>query len=222
MPPGSFAWDLTQLADDIWTASYPVRFAGAWFPHVMTVIRLPDGSLLLHSPCRYTPELADAVEKIGTVAHIVAPNWFHDLYLREYKAAYPQATMWGPKPLEGPFPWTDSLSTHRIRGFLTFDETLFYHKKSATLIVADFLMHLIIADDVPFFTRAAFKLSGAENRLCVFPLLRFAFTDMRSMRAAARQMLAWTPQNLIVAHGSPIEGNATSLLGSALSWLSGK
>lgn len=232
MLPKSFEWPLTPLVDTIWTASFPIRFAGAWFPHVMTLIRLPDGSVLLHSPCRLSNAMATDIASVGVVKHIVAPNWFHDLYLRDYRAAYPQATLWGPRflqrlkgtnlidgVLEDPLPWSETLTHSTVRGLLTFDETMFFHKETATLIVADLLMNILIPDDAPFFTRAAFRLTGAQNRLCVFPLLRLAVTDAGSLKRAAAQMLAWKPQNIIVAHGSPITNDAQSKLRSAVSRL---
>lgn len=232
MIPRSFEWPLTPLAENLWTASFPIRFAGAWFPHVMTLIRLPDRSLVLHSPCRISKDIIADIAEVGVVKHIVAPNWFHDLYLREYRAAYPQATFWGPqflqrlkgralidRVLEGPTPWQDVMEYYTVRGFLTFDESMFFHRETATLIVADLLMNIAVSHDLPFLTRLAFRLTGAHDRLCVFPLLRFAVTDTRSLRKAAMQMIAWEPQNIIVAHGSPIRDVARPQLYAALSRL---
>jgi len=195
----------------------------------MTLIRLPDGSLVLHSPCRLSNDIASDIASIGVVKHIVAPNWFHDLYLQEYRAAYPQATLWGPRflqtlkgkalvdeVLQEPCPWEDAMSHYTVRGLLTFDESMFFHRETATLIVADLLMNITISDDVPFFTRFAFRLTGAQNRLCLFPLLRFAVTDGDSLKRAAAQMLAWMPQNIIVAHGFPIRNDAQSKLTAAI------
>lgn len=200
----------------------------------MTVIRLADGSVVLHSPCEFSQALADEIAGIGVVRHIVAPNWFHDLYLREYKAEYPQAILWGPRflqrlkgdrlvngDLDGPTPWEDAVPHYRVRGVLTFDESMFFHRESSTLIVADLLMNVNVSnDDVPFFTRIAFRLTGAQGRLCVFPLLRLAIPDFAALRGAARHMLGWDPQNIVVAHGSPITDGARRQLGEALDWLS--
>jgi hypothetical protein len=166
------------------------------------------------------------------VKHIIAPNWFHDLYLREYHDAYPQATVWGPRFLQklkgraliggvlgSATPWSDSISQYVVRGLLTFDETLFYHRPSETLVVADLLMNVRVTDDTPLFTRLAFRLSRVQNRLCTFPYLRLAITDRFALKGAAAQMVSWRPRNIIMAHGRPIIEDACPKLIAALDWL---
>jgi hypothetical protein len=93
---GALAWRLTPLAESVWVAATPIRLAGVWFPHVMTAIRLDDGTVLLHSPCRLSDELRADLEPLGKVADVVAPNWFHDLYLADYRRTYPAAVFWAP------------------------------------------------------------------------------------------------------------------------------
>lgn len=231
MAPKSFEWPVTPLTDDVWTASVPIRFAGVWFPHVMTTIRLADESLVLHSPCRFSSNIAADIATLGVVQHIIAPNWFHDLYLREYHEAYPQATIWGPSflqrlkgqslirgILDGPTPWVE-FSQYFVKGLLTFDETLFYHRATKTLIVADLLMNVLVPRDAPIFTRLVFQLSRSQNRLCTSPYLRLAITDRSALRQAAAQMRSWRPRNIIVGHGSPITVDASANLNDALDWL---
>ena len=41
---------LTSLHTDLWAVQLPNRFMGLQFGVRMTIIRLSDGSLLLHSP----------------------------------------------------------------------------------------------------------------------------------------------------------------------------
>lgn len=232
MSPRSFAWPLAPLANGIWTASTPIRFAGVWFPHVMTVVRLQDGSLVIHSPCRFSTSIFEGLAALGTVMHVIAPNWFHDLYLADYRNAYPRATFWGPpllQKLKGKHsidatfddrpPWNDSMPHYIVRGLLTFDEALFFHRATATLIVADLLMNLDIPRDAAPFTRLAFALARVGHGLSVFPLLRLAITDRCSLENAAIQMAAWAPQNIIVAHGSPIASDASRELLRAIEWL---
>lgn len=232
MGPASYGWPVTRLVDDIWTASVPIRFAGAWFPHVMTVIRLPDGSLVLHSPCRLSENLATEINALGPVKHIIAPNWFHDLYLAEYASFYSGADLWGPRFLQklkgrglvnrtfdDDPPWADVMPHHNVLGLLAFDEALFFHRPSETLIAADLLMNLAVSDDVPVLTRVAFKVFGASDGLRVFPLLRLAVTQYGSVRDAKRQIMNWKPKNVIAGHGFPVVKDATSRLTRAFDWL---
>src|SRR5438128_1521451 len=90
---------LTAFADGVWIATGPVRFLGMRLTANMTVLRLGDGSLLLHSPIAMTPERRAAVEALGPVAHLYSPNLFHHLRLGEWAAAFPSARLHAPKGL---------------------------------------------------------------------------------------------------------------------------
>lgn len=225
---------LKPFVDSLWTATTPIRFVGTWFPHVMTVVRLKNGSVMLHSPCRPSTALFDDIARIGLPAHVVAPNWFHDLYLREYRAAYPRAMFWAPRFLRRQHaglidevldggtsaPWDAELPHVSLTGLLSFDEAILFHVPTRTLIVADFLMNAAADEETPAFTRLGYRLFGLEGRLKVFPLLRwFGLSSRPSMRRAAAQITAWDPQHVIVGHGYPIVAYASGKLRAALSWL---
>lgn len=226
---------LTLLDESLWTAVTQIRFAGTWFPHVMAVIRLRDGSLLLHSPCRPSPELFDDFSRIGNVTHVVAPNWFHDLYLAQYRDAFPKATFWGPAFLRSQHPrlidclldggntppWVDELPYVQLRGWFTFDECIFYHTDTRTLIVADFLFNLKASPNMPPYTRFIYRVTRVDGKLTVFPLARvFQPLNARLLRHAVQQLLAWDVERIIVAHGSPVTSRAGEQLRIALRWAS--
>jgi hypothetical protein len=225
---------LQSFADSLWTSSTTIRFAGMWFPHVMTVIRLADGSLVLHSPCFPSVDLHAQVRQLGDVAHVVAPNWFHDLYLKEYKRSYPEATFWGPPFLRRraprlidrviedttQTPWSSEMPHTVIRGLLTFDEVVFFHIRTRTAIVADLLMNVAADRTTPLYTRLMYKVSGVDGKLAVAPYLRwFSLTNRAEQRRAAQRLVQWQPERLIVGHGLPICDDATTRLREALSWL---
>jgi hypothetical protein len=233
-PPGFGDGKLLPFTDSLWTATTPIRFAGTWFPHVMTVVRLAGDNLLLHSPCRPSAFLADDLARIGRVGHVVAPNWFHDLYLREYRDLYPNATFWGPSflrlqypriidnSLNGDFqpPWIPQMPYCTVRGLLTFDESLFFHVATRTLIVADLLMNASASPHAPLGTRLGYRFFGLDGRLKVFPITRwFALANRGQLRRAARQVAEWKPERLIVGHGTPIAQSANDQLVAALRWL---
>jgi hypothetical protein len=225
---------VVSFADSLWTATTPIRFAGTWFPHVMTVIRLADGGILLHSPCQPSDSLRRAIARIGRVSDVVAPNWFHDLYLSEYREFYPDATFWGPAFLQRQRrsiidraldvttrpPWDTELPYVSLSGLLSFDESVFFHVTTRTLIVADLLMNASVGNDAPMVTRLGYRLFGLDGRLRVFPILRwFGASSRGSLRATAQQIFAWDPQRLIVSHGKPVEQYVTVKLRSAFRWL---
>ena len=61
----------------------------------MTIIRLNDGNLFLHSPVKLDSELKRALNALGPVGAVVAPNRAHHLFVRDYIESYPQAKSYG-------------------------------------------------------------------------------------------------------------------------------
>ena len=100
---------------NIWDHEMPIRFGGIPLWHRMTVIRLTNGGLVVHSPTRLDLASQEEFQKIGPIVAIVAPSWWHDLYLREYLSAYPDAQLYGAPTLAR---WNQSLSFAEILGDL--------------------------------------------------------------------------------------------------------
>ena len=48
---------------------------------------------------------------------------------------------------------------------------------------------------------------------------RMATRDKSAARAALGQIRAWQPQQVVMAHGTPITGNADAFLARAFAWL---
>ena len=66
---------LEEWGPSLWIAEGPtVSFMTFPYPTRMVVARLSDGSAWAWSPIALTPELAGAVEAIGPLREIVAPN----------------------------------------------------------------------------------------------------------------------------------------------------
>ncbi|MEJ2458635.1 MAG: DUF4336 domain-containing protein [Novosphingobium sp.] len=53
------------------------------FPTRMTVVRLSDGALWVHSPIAPDEDLFAAVDALGPVRHLVAPNSIHYWYMTD-------------------------------------------------------------------------------------------------------------------------------------------
>jgi pimeloyl-ACP methyl ester carboxylesterase len=63
------------IAEGVWIVdSGPMNAMGLKLPVRMTIFRLQDGDLLLHSPTPFSAEVATAVGALGRVRHLVAPN----------------------------------------------------------------------------------------------------------------------------------------------------
>ncbi|EOD18559.1 hypothetical protein EMIHUDRAFT_50494, partial [Emiliania huxleyi CCMP1516] len=58
----------------------------------MAVVRLPDGTLWVHSPVELDSALRDALAALGPVRHVVTPNTEHQKYASDWLREYPEAT----------------------------------------------------------------------------------------------------------------------------------
>jgi Domain of unknown function (DUF4336) len=153
-----------SLGANIWDHEMRIRFGGIPLWHRMTVIRLTNGGLIVHSPTRLDLASQEEFQKLGPIVAIIAPSWWHDLYLREYLIAYPNARLYGAPTLVrwnrslpfaellddlatsrrlGASLWTNEVDQVHVLGIgLFLDEIVFYHRRSRSLIVADLLFNL--------------------------------------------------------------------------------
>jgi hypothetical protein len=60
----------------------------------MTVVRLSNGDLFLHSPIKFDGRLANELLGLGAVRHLVSPNQFHYAHIGEWAKAFPNAVTW--------------------------------------------------------------------------------------------------------------------------------
>ena len=118
------------------------------------IARFDNGDLWVWSPVKLTDDLRTQVDGLGRVAHLVSPNKIHHLYLAAWKAAYPDAQLWGPEstirrhpelafrePLQdvAPAEWQPDIDQAWFRGSFAMDEIVFLHRPSRTVILADLI-----------------------------------------------------------------------------------
>ena len=83
--------------NQIWIKEYPIHYAGTNFNSRMTVIRLSNGNLLVHSPCEIEEHTQNEIEKLGKVDFIVAPGSYHYLYVSSAQYAWRRPLASGDK-----------------------------------------------------------------------------------------------------------------------------
>jgi len=224
---------LRALDEDLWTAEAPLRIAGLELGMRMTVVRLPDGGLWLHSPVPRDEELARELEALGPVRHLVAPNLLHHLHLREWTDASPTAKLHGPVGLpdkrkdlrfdailvEGrPDPaWADVIDQAQLLGAPRVGEVVFCHRPSRTLILTDLAFH--ICGPVNWLTRAYLRLTRAHGRLRTTATMRAAIRDRAAARASAERFLAWDFDRVVVSHGEVLEHGGPQAAREAFGWM---
>jgi hypothetical protein len=222
---------LTPFREGVWLESGPVSFLGLRLMSTMTVLRLPDATLLVVSPRPLTEELRAEVSALGQVAHLYAPNTFHHLWLGEWSAAFPAARVHAPRELapkrpdlridrfhdraeEAGFEGVDEVP---IRGF-RLRETVLVHRASRTAVVTDLVHNLGRPDH--FWTRLYTKAMGFYDRVALSRILRWtAFDDRAAARRSVDGLLAHSFDGLVVGHGAPIADNARDVLAAATAWL---
>src|SRR5262245_8407197 len=84
---------LREIAADLWVADRPLKLVVGDVGTRMTVIRLADGSLFLHSPVQLDAATRRALDALGPVRAVVAPCKVHHFFVSDYAAAYPGAEL---------------------------------------------------------------------------------------------------------------------------------
>jgi hypothetical protein len=87
------------ISQTLWIMDGPVVNWFFPFPTRMTIARLPDGGLFIHSPIELTPEVRKAVDALGRPRYVVSPNKMHHLFWSEWQEAYPDAQSFSPPQL---------------------------------------------------------------------------------------------------------------------------
>lgn len=228
---------LSPFGPDLWLASGPCITAAAGFhyPTRMAVIRLSDGGLFVWSPIPLTAPLQAAVDALGPVRHLIAPNRLHHMSMADWQAAYPGAKLHAVPGLGSKRPdlridaalgiaagdaapdWSADIDQLLIDTRIT-PEAVFLHHASRTLIVTDLLQHL----QQGWFTGWRGLVARLDLMTAAEPSVprkfRLAIKDRRTLRSQVDQMLSWSPQRLIFAHGPTVDQDATALLRRAFAW----
>lgn len=223
---------LTPLAENLWDFNAPMNVVGMALGHRMTVARLPDGSLWIHSPVAHTPALATELARLGPVGHVVAPNCVHDTYLEGWFAAYPNSRFHGAPGFtrarpdlkftdtlrdQPPPAWSSVFDQHILRGMPRLNEVVFLHRASRTLIVTDLAFNL--GGDMPFLSRTLLKINGCYDCFAVSRLLRTTIKDRAALRTSLDHILAWDFDRLVLSHGCNLESDAKDTLRLAVAFV---
>ena len=212
---------------------------GAVLPARMTVIRLPDGDLLLHSPTRFSLQLKQELEALGRIRHLVAPNVAHWTFLQGWQDACPDAVTWAAPglrersqvrksgvrlehdlPEQAPSAWGGVIELVEVPGGLGFREVALFHQPTRTLVLTDLVLNLE-AEKLPPPMRPVARAFGSTAPDGMPPPYLRAVIRLRRQDAAgaAERLLALQPERVVFAHGRWFETDATASLRRSLRWL---
>jgi hypothetical protein len=197
----------------------------------MTVVRLSNDDLFLHSPIRFDEALACELQRIGAIRHLVSPNQFHYAHLGEWSKAFPDAITWAsPRvrqraharhidtsfardlDLNPPEEWRRDIDQTLFPGGY-FKEYIFFHKTSKTLVLADTIINIEL-DKMPEPWRTATRLSGMYHpRGQIFFGMRPALLFQRqAAKEAFARIHAWQPERVLLSHGRCFETHGNDVV----------
>jgi len=230
---------LERVAEDIWLAEGElVDFHGFPYPTRSVVVRLASDRLWVWSPIRLIAPLKQAVDRLGTVGHLVSPNKIHHLFLAEWRAAYPAALLWGPRstidkrsdlefqtPLADmpPPEWDGAFDQAWFNGSRFMDEIVFFHRASRTAVLADLSENFsedFLRTNWRTWQRWIANVWGIVEGRGYAPLeWRLTFFDRQATRMARDRVLAWNPERVIMAHGEWQPTNGRDCLKKSFAWM---
>ncbi|PSB15326.1 DUF4336 domain-containing protein [filamentous cyanobacterium CCP1] len=235
---------LKPVDENIWIVDGPIVQMAMYgmnipFPTRMTIVRLASGELWCHSPIELTPELKAQIDSLGPVRHLISPNKIHYAHIHTWAKAYPEATAWASPGVrdraaqqkiavtfhanledEPPLQWADEIDQLIFRGSRFMDEAVFFHRSSATLILAD-LIENFESSKVSNKVHWLLKFAGiiAPDGKTPFDL-RMTFLGRKAQaRHSLQRVLQWHPQRIILSHGRCYEKDGTAELRRAFRWL---
>lgn len=216
---------LTPIAPGLWGFEHDLFMPGGiHFRGRTTVVLLPSGGLLLHSPNPVDDALAAELESIGPVEVLVAPNNLHHMHFGAAAERWPSAQRWGAPGLPAKRPdlnfhhilqrdtpdWASTFAPQAIHGIPWMQETAFFHAETGTLVVTDLFFH--ITDPANWQTRLLFWMYGVLGRPAQSPLVRMAAKDKPAAGRSARALLSLPIERLVPAHGPVIDTDAAATL----------
>ena len=222
---------LERISDDVWIERRPLRFFGVETGTRMTVVRLADGGLFVHSPVALDATTQEAVDALGPVKALVAPSLFHHLYIGEWARAYPGASLSACPGLEKKrkdlsfgavlcdepeAPWKGELEQVFFGARTMENEVIFFHRASKTIISCDFIFNL--ATHPSRLTRLVANLMGQRAPGATL-LERVMIRERAAAREQMDRVLAWGAERIVLAHGDIIESNGTEVVRRAYDWL---
>jgi hypothetical protein len=222
---------MRQIHDDLWVHEDSMKLGPTDLRLRVTIARLTSGDLWVHSPTALSAELKKAVDDLGPVAAIVAPNNAHNLWLQEWDNAYPDATCYVARGIPKKLPalgdyrfideeaaalWSDDLAVETMDGVPFFDESAFLHRPSKSLIVTDIVQNHRGQEPAGFakvMTKLVLEPIGFKD-ICIAPPLKFKFMikDRPAFLAFINALLGWDFERIIVTHGDIIEEDAQKTL----------
>lgn len=216
---------MRQLGPGIWIHERPFRLFGVEFGNRMTIVKMGDGTLLVHSPIALDDALQSEIERLGHLAFLITPNAFHGMFIEDWMKAFPDARHFtagtehtGKNKSEPLFDLavaglSPTLEAMRVEGIPKLQEYVFYHRPSRTLILTDLAFN--IRTDVSIWTKIFFSMNDAYGKFGPTRLMRSMITDKVAFSASLNALMEWDFEHIVVSHGDVVEYDGKNILRGA-------
>lgn len=205
-----------------------IKFPGGnHMPLRSTLVKLNSGQNILISPVKFDEnQLKQLLQSPPT--HIVAPNNFHHFYIVKASELFPNAKLlaapglqqkradikWAGTLDEQTWPHHDELQMIFVAGAPKYNECVFYHKPTRTLITTDLFFNF---KNLPNnFGHLIYKIMGSFNKPAVSRLLKILTKDKVQLQKDLKRVLDLDFDRLVMAHGEVIESGGKELFTKAL------
>ena len=216
-----------EIAPGVALMRYPLRAFGIDFRRCVTLLRLADGRVVIHSSAPFTTEDVEAIRHFGVPSWLVEATLMHDTFARPVSAIFPDLPYLAPDgfaKLSGvptrtlyppPSDWAGQIDVLKIEGLRKINEHALFHRASRVLVLADLLFHFS-ADSrgwPRFFARYIMRLPRLSGISAFFRLM---IRDRVAFALSMIKMLEWDFEQIVVGHGEPIQNNAKRIFAQAL------
>lgn len=193
---------------------------------VRTVVAtVSTGAVMLSPGSRLTEASLQTSEP---VTDVVAPTLMHLGGVGAAAKVHPGARLWGPKGARerspkvpwshilgvDPWPHAAELAPFEVAGAPSFNEVVFLHRPSRTLLVSDLAFNIL--DSKGIGGRIIFGLFGTYRRFGVSRLYLRGVKDRGAFAASVKRLVAEPFENLVPSHGTPLQGGAQQALIQAM------
>ena len=170
--------ELKQIDEDIWIVDgneihMSFKLFKVPFTTRMTIVKLDNNKLWIHSPIAFNKELNDKIKELGDIEYIITPNKYHYSYVLDWYNHYQNAKVWLAKGVSTKLEidkkenfvsldnisktsWSEEIYFTPFKGSIAMEEIVFFHKKGSTLILTD-LIESIEVNKVPLLYKLVFK-----------------------------------------------------------------
>lgn len=212
---------LSRVGEGAWVADRDLVYGRrARLPLRMVVLRVAPGELLLYAPVGLDDATLEALDGLGRVRYIVAPNRHHTLFVGTAMDVCAEAQLLLPAAdaglgdrfarralrIEAPLALATGVELMPVRLRDGLDELVMYHDGSELLMVCDLLFNLQHASGVE---RLIMQLNGTWRRPAQSRLQKvFLLRDRDSLAAFYRWAMAKPFSQISMAHGQLITDGA--------------